>query len=450
MFADNFERSLPRLLDELADEHTPDYYADLFSQTARTSQRSAWTIPERWLPMLVIERQTVLPRVPWRPIVVLILLVAALAAGLALAASQRRPPPLTGPAGNGLVVLSRDGDLLTYDPRTGATVAIVTGPETDLDPVWSQDGTKVLFRREPGDQPDADVLMIVQADGTKLTQITPEPMTGLTSAKVSPIFAPILRYALSPDGLTVAMIPTIKGIPTMYVVDIEDHRVTPIQLPAIPMSVAFNPTGKDILFAGSQGWDGSYAGLYVIGADGTNLRTLVEPHLDTQVHSRAYWSPDGTRIAYGRREPGFTPQDDERRPAPTRHDLRIHVISADGTDDDRIVGHKDGAWWESPTGWSPDGHRLLIERSLAGDEVGAPYEAAIIDVDGRAPDVIPEFTSAYDWFPVWSPDGKSIITTPSDSEGTTLQQQIWDATTGKATTAPWAGTSHPAMQRVAP
>ena len=67
MFTDSLERSLPWLLDELADERTPDYYDDLFSQTARTSQRSAWTIPERWLPMLDVARQRVAPQVPWRP-----------------------------------------------------------------------------------------------------------------------------------------------------------------------------------------------------------------------------------------------------------------------------------------------------------------------------------------------------------------------------------------------
>ena len=95
---------------------TPDYYDDLFWQTAHTSQRPAWTIPERWLPMLEIARQPVVPQMPWRrhrgaapPA------RRPLAAGLLLAAAQPKPPPLTGPAGNGLVVMSRDGDIFTVD-----------------------------------------------------------------------------------------------------------------------------------------------------------------------------------------------------------------------------------------------------------------------------------------------------------------------------------------------
>ena len=143
----------------------PDYYDDLFTQTARTRQRPAWTLRERWLPMLEIARQPVVAQPPWRVFGLLLLLVAAIVAGVLLAAAQPKPPPLFGPAGNGLVIFSRDGDIFTADTRTGAATAIVTGPEIDADPLWSQDGTMVLFRRASADQPDADFLMIARANG---------------------------------------------------------------------------------------------------------------------------------------------------------------------------------------------------------------------------------------------------------------------------------------------
>jgi Tol biopolymer transport system component len=449
MSTDRFDHELPVLLEKLAEPRIPDYYDDLFSQTAHTSQRPAWTFLERWLPMLEIARRPVAPRMPWQPIVVLLVLVGALAAGLLLAAARPKLPPLIGPAANGLVVTSRDGDILTIDPRTGVTAVIVGGPEIDSDPLWSQDGTRLIFRRAAPDQPEADLLMIARANGSGVKRLTPEPMTGLTSAKVSPIFAPALRYALSSDGLTVAMISTVNGIPALFVGDTDARAITRLDIPAIPLGAAFDPTGKEILFVGAQGFDGSYAGLYVIGVDGSNLRTLIEPRLDAQIWSKVYWSPDGTRIAYGRREPGFAVAAFEDRLTPIHHDLRVHVIAADGTDD-RIVGHEEGAWWEAPTGWSPDGRRLLIERSITGDAVGAPFEAAIIDVDGHAPDLVPQFTSQYDWFAVWSPDGTTILATPSDSDGNGLQQELWDTRTGEAKPAPWAATSFPSWQRVAP
>ena len=59
MPADLLERHLPGLLDDLAEPHTPGYFDDLMAQTAGTSQRAAWTIRERWIPMIVFARQPV-------------------------------------------------------------------------------------------------------------------------------------------------------------------------------------------------------------------------------------------------------------------------------------------------------------------------------------------------------------------------------------------------------
>ena len=70
---------------------------------------------------------------------------------------------------------------------------------------------------------------------------------------------------------------------------------------------AFDPTSQKILFVGAQGFDGSYAGLYVIGVDGTDLGDARRTDSsDAQVRSRIAWSPDGTPDRLRRRfEPGF-------------------------------------------------------------------------------------------------------------------------------------------------
>ena len=225
--------------------------------------------------MLEIARQPVAPNLPWRPIAMLLLLIGLLAAGLLLAATRPKPPPPIGPAGNGLVVMSRDGHIITTDPHTGVETVIVTGPETDRDPVWSQDGTKVLFRRDAPGVPGAGLVMTARANGTGLRQLTPEPMTGLTASDMAPMFAHALHYSLSPDGSSVAIVATEKGIPALFVGGTDGQGIHKIDLPAIPLGAWFDPTGKVILYVGAQGFDGSYSGIYTIGVDGSNPRTCL-------------------------------------------------------------------------------------------------------------------------------------------------------------------------------
>ncbi|MFL5675911.1 MAG: TolB family protein [Chloroflexota bacterium] len=439
MQIDVLERHLPRLLDELADPHTPDYYDDLFWQTARTSQRPAWTIRERWLPMLDIARQPVTMNVPWRPIAVLALLIAALAASLLLAGARQKLPPLTGPAGNGVIALSRDGDVYTYDPRTGTSRAIVTCPDQDVDPVWSADGTDVAFRRIVN---GSQLLFVARLDGSGQTQITPSG------------FSDIESYEISPDGDVVAIVAGVNGRPTLFVAKADASGIQTLETGSIVWGATFRPTGSDILFVGPHGTDGSYSGIYLIDRDGTNLRTLIEPEVDANISGTATWSPDGTRIAYSRWEPRVIQQN-----------LRVHVMSADGTGD-LIVGHADGACCESgpeaetATGWrggplwSPDGTKLLIERNAG--PAGSPYAShpstpVVATVDGNAPDVGIRFQMSINGVvPAWSPDGSAILATPLNDDDAAVQQLLWDPVTGGSRDAPWLAKSTPAWQRVAP
>jgi Tol biopolymer transport system component len=430
---DRFERQLPSLLEDLAEPRTPDYFDELLSQTAHNSQRPAWTSPERWIPMLDTIRRPVVAPMPWRPIAVLVLIVIALIASLALAGARQPLPPVFGPAGNGLVVHSNGGDIFTYDPRTGNVRAIVTGPDRDFDPVFSQDGTRIMFQRQiTADTRDVyqataatEDVYIVRPDGGGLRRLTSEPLQDVWS------------YNLSPDGRSVAIVGAVKGIHGLFVANSDGSAIKPLDVGIVVSNATFRPTGSDILFVGAAGVDSAYSGLYLIDKDGTNLRTLLAPQVDAQFDGDPAWSPDGTRIGYSRWLPSVA-----------QHDLRVHVMNADATND-AIVGHQDGAWLEAWPKWSPDGTRLLIERNTgtSGDWTH-PRQPVVVSADGGAPDVLIRFESADGVGHEWSPDGTSILAAPNEGPHP-MNQVLWDPASGESKSAPWTATSYPAWQRVA-
>ena len=104
----------------------------------------------------------------------------------------------------------------------------------------------------------------------------------------------------------------------------------------------------------------------------------------------AYWSPDGTRLAYHKwhDDPDLT--------------ARTHLVLADGTGD--TVLEPDSVW-NAVFGWSNDGTRLAMVRGYNGGYDGARMVA--IPVDGSGPgvemqyagDQNPECCAAWAWAP---------------------------------------------------
>ena len=139
MPSDRFDRRLPAILDDIAQPRTPDYFDDLLGQTARTRQRPAWTLLERWLPMVDCDAAAAFVRqVPWRPIAVLALILRSVAASLLVIGSQPHRPAPFGLARNGLGGICQRRRHL-YRPRDRVH-GDRQGPE-DGDPDGPRDGT---------------------------------------------------------------------------------------------------------------------------------------------------------------------------------------------------------------------------------------------------------------------------------------------------------------------
>ena len=386
---DRVEPRLAELITELAAPSLPDYTDDVLARTAGLRQRPRWTLLERWLPMGVLAQRSVyVPRVPWRAIIVAALLLVVIAATLAWVGSQRRVAPPFGPARNGLIMYTVDGDLLSWDPETGASQTLLAGATDDFTGMFSRDGTKLAFLRRdraPVDaEPELISIHVANADGTNELDLT------------GPLDAPD-QWDWSPAGDAIAVTSKIGGRYTLQVVPTDGSE--PPRVVETGMVVSFPsflpPNGEEIVFRGVASTpDGLRSGLFAISVDGGEPRPLTATdghhdggyqvpvpspdgtHLLYQVwdpvaeietlyrldlgtgtdealprtgaqygEGSAAFSPDGSLVAFrGFEEPGY----------------RLYVAPADGSEEPRpLTGITPGDAWHE---FSPDGTKVMLNR----------------------------------------------------------------------------------------
>jgi WD40-like Beta Propeller Repeat len=431
MPVDRFERQLQGLLTELADPRMPDYLDDVLRQTASTSQRPAWSFLERWLPMVDIARQLVLaPPMPWRVAglgLVLLALLLGMLAAIAVGTHPTPPAPF-GPARNGLVIYARDGDIFSVDADTGASTPLVTGPDTDLNPRWSLDGTKFAFERRDGDGGHGR-LYVAGADGLDRIRVTPEVLPGFTS------------YVFSPDGkeLLIGASPATLGpevVPRILIAAVDGSQIRQLKLPGPATNARWRPPdGSQILFMDRGDNTNGFGGLYTLDLRSGEIRTILQS-VGSRHRAHALWSPDGSRIAY------VEWTDSSELTAQT------HVIAADGTGD-RVLPAPPGVLWQTGLAWSNDGTRLLAIRGRTGGyedsvAVALPIDGGGFGVEIDGPGFVnPACCTTWEW----APDDSSILGTLADSRGLPLDQVLLDPLRGTAKAVPWTTSSSPSWQR---
>jgi dipeptidyl aminopeptidase/acylaminoacyl peptidase len=356
-----------------------------------------------------------------------VLLTVGLAVHVGASLLPRETPLLPDPFGlarNGAVVFALDGDLWSTDVQGDAARAIVTGPGTDQQPVFSRDGTRLAFLRAA---PDGGYdLMTTLADGSGLRRIAVSGVSG---------------FDWSPTGKELAVIhydPVDRS--RLSIVDVDSGRVVRDLDPGglWPAGwVAWRPPhGSELVFDvhPSPGSPVERA-LYSIRSDGSGLRQVAPFAVDhgmTWSYDGPQLTPDGKAVIYSAFVGTFI-------------DSVAGVADAHVWRRDLDTGRQDAAPIRDATSahLSPDGMSILYLPPNDGQLLLGPVDGSSPDVPvGKAID-LSNAALVLDL----SPDGRLAVVTlrPDGAAATT---EIMDISSGKELATITADA--PTWQRLAP
>ena len=413
-----FERELPELLGDLYVGGMPDYRDDLLRRTEATSQRPAWSFPTRWIPMDLTMRRVAVVPVAWRAIAIALLILALIAAAV-FVGSQRRVPPPFGPAANGSMFSSIDGDIVVRDGVTGPSRVLIGGTATDTDAGASPDGSLLAFIRTTGKDP---FLMVANIDGSNARRVHATPLG--TSAWAN----------WAPDSKHLGLIDVIDGRERFVLVpaDGSAERVVPTG-GLTPLEFAFRPPdGHEVLV---RAYEGGLPDLYLMNVDGTNARKLgLRNNGGDRELAGASWSPDGTRLAFT--VTVRNPMGKDR--------FRVHLLTLATMQEVELPGPADTTVNQAWPQWSPDGSLIMVQRftDTSGWIGLLPADRSTAGRDVITPMAFDNDTQLDDG---WSPDGTSIVIRFDVDRIYSI-----DVATGRRTDVTWPINKIPDWQRLAP
>ena len=241
---------------------------------------------------------------------------------------------------------------------------LTSAPGPSTTPVWSPDGQRIAFVQQTGDDTQ---IYIMNADGGSQRPLTTGP-----GHAASP--------AWSPDGQHIVFTATRDGVSQIVAMRSDgSQRRDLAPSHSDQRSPAWSPDGQLIAFLSSASL--GHFNLYVVGADGQNLRQVPTPGPGVRPDVKEFtWLPDG-HVAYT--NPSGLAQD------------TVTVTTVSGAEH-RVLGSA-----YSPA-WAPDGQRLTFVAFHSGaaqiyvaDSAGGK---ALLLTDPRLASVRP----------AWSPDGRQI------------------------------------------
>lgn len=259
---------------------------------------------------------------------------------------------------------------------------LTSGVDNNYDPVWSPDGTKIVFTSERDGDPE---IFVMKADGSSQTQLTFNNVVDDLPA-------------WSPDGTKIAfsqqISPTSTSIVTMFANGSGQTIITPAAS-GLNDYAEWSPDGTKIAFTRIFTSD-AQRDIYVMNSDGSNAANPVRLTNNAPLYdNHPDWSPDGTRIAYTCSDPAL----------PSNWEI-CSMNATDGSDVLRLTTN--GATDLFPA-WSSDSGQILFQTNRDGNT-----EIYSMRSDGA---YLTNLTSnaASDSQPEWQPNIAWAAVTPTGS-----------------------------------
>jgi Tol biopolymer transport system component len=375
--------------------------------TRRVGQKPGWALPERWLPMQLTMARTPSLR-PILAIVLVALLTLALVATALFIGSQRRPLPFS-PASNGAIVYDEGGDLFIADELSGEARPLITGPETDGWPRFSNQGDRIAFVRV-GDGDFQVMSMLPDASGIEALAEIPGEFNGYGWSPTGD--ALLVNFSeLRPAGFRYALVQS------------DGSGFRELDLGRSADYAGWRPNGEHIVFRGPL--DDGTAGLFIADGDGSNVRQLPIASVQMVDFEGLGWSPNGEHLSW---------MSAGELSGITGWQVNVADIGADGALTELHPLKMDpGSSDERNPAWSPDSTKIAF--MLDND---SRRQVAIANADGTGLRVVgPETTPANILGYTWSPDGKTLLITqfPEIESQREAERRMWsiDVATGQET-----------------